>query len=340
MRKDLPTLDWFFSHFSTYYGDLWYCWNNYLHNNFPYPREYPSGIQIIFKLIFLLPRVIYDYGFYFKLICGILACVAIIISCLLYRLSFNLRKIIIFWLCAPSFLFYGLLNLDFLAIFTIVCSYYCFIRKMPILTGVFLALGTSIKVFPLFLFPVLFFSCSRRDKTKITLSLILAWLFFNLPAMFNDWNGWLFPLIWQIQENYARSMHDGSWTWLIYQIFDYLKLGSWSGKVSLGIFIFSYYYFLRKYWHLPLVNKLLMVLLLFILTDRVYSPQYNLYLLPLLVLVHFRVSLIYFYLLELSNLIQGVFLFFIKEHPYLLQSILLLKYIALIALFRQCLRDK
>ena len=93
------------------------------------------------------------------------------------------------------------------------------------------------------------------------------------------------------------------------------------GKVSLVLFAGSYLYFIRKYNYLPIARQLLIVMILFIFTDRVYSPQYNLYLLPFLVLVDYKIDWRWFYLLELPNFIQGFFLFAVKK-----QSILYTKY--------------
>ena len=87
---------------------------------------------------------------------------------------------------------------------------------------------------------------------------------------------------------------------------------------------------IKKYWKFDLITKLLIVVILFILTDRVYSPQYNLYFLAILAITNYRFKLWYFYLLEIPSFIQGMFMFYIKNSGFYSQLIMLVKYIALI----------
>jgi hypothetical protein len=338
MRSTLTATYFMYNHFSTYSGDLWYCFDNYLAKGFPYPREYPSGIQLLFKLLFLLPSIKNNYTVYMAVISSILSLIAIAITYVLYQLVIdshgNTKKIWLLWILSPSYLFYGLLNLDFLAIITILLSYSTFIKGRHIQCGVWLALGTTIKVFPVFLLPLLFFSANKTQKKQLVISFILTWTAFNIPFMLTDFASWVFPYMWQIQENYSRTNHDGSWTWVIYQLFDHFGIGSLSGKISLVLFASGYIYFcLIKYRNLPLIQRLSGVMMLFILTDRVYSPQYNLYLLPFLVLVDYKVSSKYFYLFEIPNMLQVFFCFYFKANPILLQGLIAIKYFALIMLF-------
>jgi len=336
IRSNINILYFFYNHFTTYFGDLWYCWNNYLANGFPYPREYPSGIQLLFRLLFIIPGIKGSLPLYMLTISIILAIIAIIITSLLIKLSpVNLRyKIWLYWILAPSYLFFGLLNLDFLAIVTMVIAYYYFLANKFVYSSIALALGMIIKVFPVFLLPMLFFACPRQHKLKLVATFFIAIVIFNFPFIYTDYQAWSFPYLWQIQQNYARTMQDGSWMWIIFKLFNHFGVGNLAGKFSLLLFICGYFYCAYKYNHLPLARKLLLVIMLFILTDRVYSPQYNLYLLPFLVLVDYKIDWKYFYLLELPNFFQGFFLFYIKDHSYLLQSIIFIKYFAIIMLLR------
>ncbi|MEN9391269.1 MAG: hypothetical protein RL017_567 [Pseudomonadota bacterium] len=336
IRSNIDILYFFYNHFTTYFGDLWYCWSNYLNHGFSYPREYPSGIQLLFRLLFVIPGITNNLPLYMRIISLILAIVAIAITYLLIQLTPpNQRyKIWQYWILAPSYLFFGLLNLDFLAIVTMVIAYYYFIANKFSYASIALALGMTIKVFPVFLLPMLFFACARRDKFKFVAVFCFALIIFNLPFILTDYQAWSFPYLWQIQNNYARTMQDGSWMWIIFTLFNHFGVGNLAGKFSLLLFICSYFYCAYKYNHLPLARKLLLVIMLFILTDRVYSPQYNLYLLPFLVLVDYKIDWKYFYLLELPNFFQGFFLFYTKNHPYLLQSIIFIKYFAIIMLLR------
>ena len=337
IRCNLAICWWFYEKFTTYYGDLWYCWNNYLSQGFPYPREYPSLIQQIFRLIALVPGIQQNYSLYLIFPVVILTICAIITSYYLYKLNAKLSSILTLWIFAPSFLFYGLLNVDFLPIVTIVISYYYFTQQKHTHSIVWLSIGTAIKVFPIFLLPIYFLAAPPKTRLRLVVIFIATWLVLNIPFMISDWGAWSFAYIWQIQSNFARSAQDGSWTWIIFQLFDHFGIGNWSGKVSLGLFALSYLAILYYRRDLSLIRQLMVVIILFLLTDRVYSPQYDLYLLPFLVLVDYRINRGYFYLLEIPNFIQGFFMFFWKNHVVFLQLIIIVKYFALIMILYQLL---
>ena len=343
IRHNLDTLYLVYTNFSTYFGDLHYCFYNYWSHGFSYPREYPSGIQLLFRILYLIPEVRTNYTLYMATICSILSICALAITYILYKLVCKTHgdtsKVWLLWILAPSYLFYGLINLDFLVILPMLLSYYSFTNNRNIQSGIWLAIGTTIKVFPIFILPVLFFSTNR--KKQLAISFILTWLILNIPFMVSDFGAWNFPYLWQIQENFAKTSSDGSWTWIIYQLFNHFGIGGLSGKVSLLLFAIGYIYFcLIKYRNSTLTQKLTGVLIIFLLTDRVYSPQYNLYLLPFLALVDYKVSRKYFYLLEIPNLIQVLFCFYLKDHSIFLQTLLIIKYFALIMLFINNWKDR
>jgi len=342
IRCNLNIMWFFYNTFSTYYGDLWYCWMNYLQKGFPYPAEYPSGIQIIFRAIYYLFDIREDYISYFIIISVFLAFSAIISSLLLYRIKPDMKKLLIFWIFAPSFMFYGLLNMDFLPILTLVLAHYCFTQKRYYSTVIFLALGAFIKVFPIFLLPIYLLSiASNRLRVKLAITFVIVFVGLNLPFILFDYSAWSFPYIWQISSNMARNSTDGSWTWLVYQLFDYFGVANYSGKVSLLIFTIAYFQIISKTWKsVSLEQKLVVVMLLFLLTDRVYSPQYDLYLLPFLFLANYRVNLRWFYLLEIINVAQVFFCFWLKNHTIYLQLIVFSKYAFLILLLIDCLSIK
>lgn len=334
-RMNLDSLYWFYNHFSTYFSDLWYCWNNYLSKGFNYPVEYPAGMQFIFALIAKLPNIQSNYNYYMLIISSTIATAGVACSLLLYFSGAKLRQIILGWIFAPSFIFYALYNVDLIPILSIILSYYWQQRGKPRLAILSLAIGTAIKVFPIFLLPIYLLANLPKQRLKLIVIFSLTWLACNLHFMIMDWGRWIYPYIWQIQENFAKTNHDGSWTWLIYVLFNHFGIGTWSGKVSLLLFGLSYLYLIRKNSHWLLARKLTCVMMLFLLTDRIYSPQYNLYLLPCLVLLDYKVNWRYFYLLEIPNFCQGFFLFTVKNQPWLLQGIITIKYVALLLLLKE-----
>lgn len=337
LRCNFDILYWMYGHFSTYFGDIWYCWSTYLSHGFPYPREYPAGIQVIFRMLSLIPELKNNFVYYMSTMAVIFLIITLCTSMILIRLRIPFSRILLFWLLAPSFLFYNFWNLDIFPIFTMLLAYYCWQSKRMASAMIFLALGTTLKVFPIFLLPVYLFSVNKRVAVRLLLIFLASWFFMNLPLMIVDWDGWLFPYVWQIQNNYSRTIQDGSWTWVLYVLLNPIGFGSLVGKISLLLFASGYAILLTKYRNLNLETKIVIVMILFLLTDRVYSPQYDLYLLSALVLFSGKIKLYQFYLLEIPNLLQGLFLFFFKEHAVLLQLLLLCKYTALVLMLMSIL---
>ena len=415
--------------FGTYPGDLWYCWSHYLDRGFAYPREYPSGIQIIFRFIFKYKPASLNYEGYIIGICVFLGIFALLITYILHHLVRETHKktfkLWALWIVAPTLLWYGLLNMDFMSIFTVVMAYYLFIEEEYYMAASMLALGAAAKVFPFFLAPLFFFQCPKvrfpREKINnlkklfdstlkfipsfisktvvgfmsaekgfanflvtwrirflCVLTFVLVWFAFNIPFMVTEWDAWKYPYDWQIKENYARSPKDGSYFWLIHNGLNWAErkmdkkvkpdgliwkvhkklkpYKHYMGKISLIMFALFYFLFLKFNWNLPFARRCAGVILLFLLTDRIYSPQYNLYLLPFLVLVDYKFEkkiydiLFYvtFYTIGIISCSQTIFLFKIREifmrtiHiqpfnpidiPVLFQGIVFLKYILLIVLF-------
>lgn len=331
--------------FSTYPGDLQYCWTNYMSKGFSYPIEYPAGARFIFSSLYEVFNLKNNFTLYFNLICGILALCALVTTYYMYKINEQdgnntQRNLLIYWVLAPSYLFYSMLNFDLLVIITIILGIWFFKQEKIAIATILFALGAATKVFPVFFMPVLFFSVNKRQKVLMVVTFILVWCLVNVPYMVSDFNRWAFPYTWQITSNYAKDMHDGSWTWIVFKLFDSWGIGSQAGKVSLVVFAGLYIYLLKKYWHFDIVTKLLIVATIFILTDRIYSPQYNMYFLAILAICNCRFKLWYFYLLEIPSFIQGFFLFFIKHSGIYLQLIIFIKYLAFILILIDIIRNK
>jgi hypothetical protein len=342
MRGSMKACFFFYEKFTTYFGDLWYCYSHYLTKGHSYPREYISGMQVIYRAIFPHRFLWSSYERYMLVISVFLAIFAILTTYFLYllitRTHRKTKRMIIFWLFAPSFLFYGLYNFELLTVFTIILAYFLFKEEEYYLAAGVLALGTSLKVFPIFLTPLFFFQSPRQYRIGSVLSFIITWLAFNLPFMLNDWNAWVFPYQWQIEHNISTSPADGTYWWIIYKLVNPIGLTPYIGKISLLLFGGLYYYFIKKYWHLPLARKCAIVIFLFLLTDRIFSPQYILYLLPFLVLVDYDLDMKYFYLAEIPSVLHVFLMFFHRENPAYLQVQIFIKYFALIMLFSQLLK--
>ena len=323
---------WFFKNFSTYPGDLWNFWQNYLQKQGAiYPPEYPVGLRFFYELMRFDK---YDNYFqYFNVNTAILSLFAVGITVLLYKIlkknQNNYKNSIwVFWIFAPSFIVYSFINYDLPVVFLIVLALYLFLKKKYYGAITSLAIGTVLKVFPIFLVPIFILKSPKKDWWKLGLVFTLIVIGFNLPYMAGDFSKWAFPYTWQIGQNLSKGPENGTYWWMFYNF-----LGDKMGWMSLGLFGLLYLFTWFKLRKTSIINLCIAVILIFLFTDRIYSPQYNLYLLPFLVLAPYMVNKKAFYLLEIPNAIHILCLFWLKEHAMWLQFLVLLKYVSIIWLY-------
>jgi len=322
-----------FNMFTTYPGDLWNFYENYLvAQNAIFPPEYPAGLRFFYEAMQFYKY--HDYTTFFNINFIIILFFALASTFLLFKIideDQKLRKstnIIWFFIFAPSFVVYSTLNYDLPVVFLIIFSYYLFSKNKYAESIISLGLGTALKVFPVFLLPIFILKAPKEKRLPLFLLFCFVIFITNIFYFLADYKAWIFPYTWQIGENLSKTAESGTYWWIFYKY-----LGSYSGWVSLGIFGGLYYYFYQKIKNAPISNLLLMVVLLFLFTDRIYSPQYNLYLLPFLVLVLYPVNKKAFYLFEIPNIIHIIFLFWLKEHVFWLQILVFCKYAGIAWLF-------
>ena len=334
IRFNEQIFNWLFVNFGTYPSDLWNFFVNYLQHGLQYPPEYPVGLRFFYEIFGF-----YKYNNYFSFFtvnCLILVLCACGVTYLLTKIidntqekKLNVKNIWYFWICAPSFLFYGLYNYDLPVVFLIVLATYLFLDKKYYLAVLSLAIGTVVKVFPIFLLPIFILRSPRKDWFKLSLFFCAIVLLCNLPYMLSDFDSWIYPYVWQISQNISYSAKAGTYWWIFYPIF-----GKSIGMVSLLFFLILYVYVWLKMKNAPFINLCIAVIIIFLATDRIYSPQYNIFILPFLVLANYKIDKKWFYSLEIVNVLHVAAFFYLIEHVILLQSIVAIKYISLFFLFK------
>ena len=195
------------------------------------------------------------------------------------------------FVAAPVLVLTGLVNWDVLAIACLSGAMWAWAQGRPALSGVLIGLGTAAKLYPLFLLGALLVVALRRRQLsafgKALLAAGVAWLAINLPAMLYGWEGW--RGFWSF--NSERTADLGS-LWLVATHAGGSFSAETINRVSLGflaLFCLGVLVLGLRAKHVPRIPQLaFLVVLGFLLVNKVYSPQYVLWLLPLAVLARPR----------------------------------------------------
>lgn len=196
------------------------------------------------------------------------------------------------YVASPALVMTGLINWDYLAVFALAGAMWAWARGRPLLAGLFVGLGTAAKLYPLFLLGALFVVCLRRRElslfAKVAGAAAGGWLLVNLPAIllnFREWKGfWSF--------NQERGPDLGSIWLVLQQATDKAITYQTVNRVSEIFFVLVCVGVLAlglTARRTPRIAQLAFLILCgFLVINKVYSPQYVMWLLPLAVLARPR----------------------------------------------------
>ncbi|WP_248579628.1 glycosyltransferase 87 family protein [Nocardioides sp. InS609-2] len=206
---------------------------------------------------------------------------------------------------APTLALTALINWDLLAVTLVAAALWTWSRDRPVLTGVLIGLGTATKLYPLFLLGGILVICLRRlrrvdgngdteesdpvfDFGAVAGSAAVAWLLANAPAYISGPAEW--KVFWTF--NSGRGADLGSIWLVLQQVFDHPMQPELINKVSwlfFGAWCVGVLLIGLKAPATPRLAQLgFLVVAGFLLINKVYSPQYVLWLLPLAALARPR----------------------------------------------------
>jgi uncharacterized membrane protein len=192
---------------------------------------------------------------------------------------------------APGVILTATINWDLFAVALTSVFMLLWARKYPAWAGVALGLAAAAKFYPLLLLGPLFLLCLRAGRLsafwRLLATTVIAWAAINVPFMYINFEGWA--------RFYTFSSERGEDFGSIWLVLTTINLGLPADVVNLvatgllvvlcvgiaGIIFTSA--------HRPrLAQVAFLVIAAFLLTNKVYSPQYVLWLIPLAVMARPR----------------------------------------------------
>jgi uncharacterized membrane protein len=192
---------------------------------------------------------------------------------------------------APGLVLTSTINWDMWAVALTSLAMLAWARKYPAAAGFLIGLAAAYKFYPLLLLGPLFVLCLRAGRMKHYLWLLLgtavAWLAANLPIMVANFDGWFrfyelsqergadFGSVWMVLQGLGLDLPVG-------------RLNVWGTAVfaSLCLAIALLGFLAPRRPRVP--QLVFLTVAAFLLTNKVYSPQYVLWLLPLAALARPR----------------------------------------------------
>jgi hypothetical protein len=317
MKQPCTTHGWanFFQYRHLCYNDiqpLFYVRKVYPSGAIPYKDvtvEYPvligSFMYVAGRLLAFLVKVHLAGGYsdpqYFNLTAILLAPCSLAVA-LLLRPRVTRGRLLLWALGTPTIL-YSFLNWDLLAVVALVAGLVLVERRRWGWAGVALGLGASAKLYPGFLLPCAFLAAwsldDRRGAWRAVTGFIGAAAACNVPWMLVTFKGWM--EIWKFQA--GRYPDFGTmWYWIAHLANDmhpsaywFTNIGGWgsfigdAGGVAFGVISLAVLWvgWLRRDADggYPVGPTGLAILASFLVVSKVNSPQYAIWVLPLLALV-------------------------------------------------------
>lgn len=186
---------------------------------------------------------------------------------------------------SPAIFFVLAINWDALPVLAVVCALFYWQRERYLATGLMIAIGAAAKLFPALLLPAIILDALRKRNFPAALAVTLSsgffWVFINLPVYVNANEGW-----WEFYNfSKTRGIDFGSIYLAMRNLFSVEISTSAANTIGLAAVAIAFLITLIYHRKLNVAETFLILLGTFLLFNKVYSPQYWLWITPIFALV-------------------------------------------------------
>jgi uncharacterized membrane protein len=196
---------------------------------------------------------------------------------------------------SPALILSAFINWDLIAFALTALGLAAWAARRGVWAGVLLGLGVATKFYPLLILGALVLLCLRagrlRDFAKMLAAAALAWLAVDLPVMIAAPSGWSTFYVYS-----QRRGADWGSIWYLFEHYNVPALGNYQlstlNKMSAAALVIAFAAIALLVLAAPRRPRLpqvcFLLLAAFLITSKVWSPQYVIWLVPLAVLARPR----------------------------------------------------
>jgi hypothetical protein len=267
------------------------------------PIEYPFLTGLVIWIISFITLNPDTFGVSFFLINSLINSFLFIATVLL--INKIKPKSSIYFALAPAVFFSIFINWDLYAVATTLLAIYFYDKNKLLLSAFFLATAVSFKFYPIVLFfAILIIGVRRKQIYNTVLFVLQTFMFFiliNIIPILIDFKGWLY--FYQVSLN--RKVGSGSlWEFLALSGIEVKSLNYLAVFATFLTYLVIAIYFFKFHEEINLATMAFLCVFAFVLFNKVYSPQFVIWLTALAVFVLNRNIQKYFFVLwQFSELV-------------------------------------
>ncbi|MBX4191643.1 MAG: hypothetical protein KW804_02495 [Candidatus Doudnabacteria bacterium] len=203
-----------------------------------------------------------------------------------------------YWVLAPSMIIFLTYNFDILAVCLVILAMYLIQQKKPMWAVLVLAIGFCAKFYPIIYFPILFLSLtSWRDRVKAVGIFVFFTAIVNVYFMMVNFKFWYFFFAFNNYRPFSSI-----WAEVMPFLTPPYYTMSMLNAIPIAVFAICYLFLIYRYRKADIFLLFFWATVIFLMFNKVFSPQFLLWLLPFFVLVE-KPKNVLFYGFELSNVV-------------------------------------